>query len=44
MRESEGTNSLRKNIQFNLFKFIILLIVISVLIFSYQKDGFYFGI
>jgi len=44
MRETESTNSLRKNIQFNLFKFIILLIVISVIIFSYQKDGFYFGI
>ena len=44
MRESEETNSLRENIQNNLFKFIIILIVIAVLIFSYQKDGFYFGI
>ena len=44
MKESETTNLLRKNIQNNVFKFILILIGISVVIFSYLKDGFYFGI
>jgi len=44
MKESKAFNSVRKNLQVNVFKFIIISIVISVIIFSYQKDGFYFGI
>ena len=44
MKETESADSIKKNPQNNLFKFIIVLIVISVIIFSYQKDGFFFGI
>ena len=44
MKTSEAPNSIRKNIQNNLFKFILILILISVIIFSYKKDGFFFGI
>ena len=44
MRNSEEPYSIRKNPQNNIFKFILILIVISVVIFSYQKDGFFFGI
>jgi len=44
MKESETSNSIRKNLQTNIFKLILISIVISVVIFSYQKDGFFFGI
>ena len=44
MKESESPDSIRKNPQNNVFKLILILIVISVVIFSYQKDGFFFGI
>ena len=44
MKESKAPYSRRKNPQYNIFKFILILIVISVVIFSYQKDGFFFGI
>ena len=44
MKESGASDSLRKNLQNNFFKLILILIVISVVIFSYQKDGFFFGI
>ena len=44
MKESEAPDSIRKNPQNNIFKFILILIIISVVIFSYQKDGFFFGI
>tara|TARA_B100000886_G_scaffold299811_1_gene228523 strand:- start:938 stop:1093 length:156 start_codon:yes stop_codon:yes gene_type:complete len=44
MKKSEPAYSIRKNTQNNVFKFILILIVISVVIFSYQKDGFFFGI
>ena len=44
MKESEASNSLRKNLQNNIFKLILISIGISVVIFSYQKDGFFFGI
>jgi len=44
MKESETSNSLRKNLQNNIFKFILISIGICVVIFSYQKDGFFFGI
>ena len=44
MKTSEASNSLRKKLQNNIFKLILILIGISVVIFSYQKDGFFFGI
>ncbi|ABV51271.1 Hypothetical protein P9215_16581 [Prochlorococcus marinus str. MIT 9215] len=44
MKSSEASNSLRKKIQNNIFKFILISIGISVVIFSYEKDGFFFGI
>ena len=44
MTKLEAPDSLRKNLQNNLFKFILISIAISVIIFSYQKDGLFFGI
>ncbi|KGF95649.1 hypothetical protein EU95_1342 [Prochlorococcus marinus str. MIT 9201] len=44
MKSSEGSNTLRKKLQNSIFKFILISIGISVVIFSYQKDGFFFGI
>ena len=44
MKSSEESNSLRKKLQNNIFKFILISIGISVVIFSYKKDGFFFGI
>ena len=44
MIETKESSSARKNLQNIIFKFIIAFIVISVMIFAYQKDGFYFGI
>jgi len=44
MKESETSKSLRKNLQNNIYKLILISIGISVVIFSYQKDGFFFGI
>jgi hypothetical protein len=44
MKSSEASNLLRKKLQNNIFKFILILIGISIVIFSYQKDGLFFGI
>ena len=44
MKSSEASNLLRKKLQNNIFKFILISIGISVVIFSYQKDGLFFGI
>jgi len=44
MKSSEASNSLRKKLQNNIFKLILISIGISVVIFSYEKDGFFFGI
>lgn len=44
MKSSEASNLQRKKLQNNIFKFILILIGISIVIFSYQKDGLFFGI
>jgi len=44
MKSSEASNSLREKLQNSIFKLLLILMGICVVVFSYQKDGFFFGI
>ena len=44
MQTQGSTDSLRKSIQTNLFKIMLISIVASVVIFSINQQGFFFGI
>ena len=44
MQTQGSTNSLRKSIQNNLYKIMLISIVASVVIFSINQQGFFFGI
>ena len=44
MQTQGSSDSLRKSIQNNLYKLILISIVISVIIFSINQQGFFFGI
>ena len=44
MQTQGSSDSLRKSIQNNLYKLILISIVISVVIFSINQQGFFFGI
>ena len=44
MQAQGSTNSLRKSIQNNLYKIMLISIVASVVIFSINQQGFFFGI
>jgi len=44
MQTQGSTDSLRKSIQNNLYKIMLISIVASVIIFSINQQGFFFGI
>ena len=44
MQTQGSSDSLRKSIQNNLYKLMLILIVVSVVIFSINQQGFFFGI
>ena len=44
MHTQGSTDSLRKSIQNNLYKIMLISIVASVVIFSINQQGFFFGI
>jgi len=44
MKTESSSDSLRKSIQNNLYKIMLILIVVAVVIFSINQQGFFFGI
>ena len=44
MQTQGSSNSLRKSIQNNTYKIMLISIVASVVIFSIKQQGFFFGI
>ena len=44
MQTQDSTDSLRKSIQNNLYKIMLVSIAASVVIFSINQQGFFFGI
>ena len=44
MQTQGSTDSLRKSIQNNLYKIMLISIAASVVIFSIKEQGFFFGI
>ena len=44
MNTEDTSDSLRKSIQSNLYKIILISIAASVVIFSIDQQGFFFGI
>jgi len=44
MQTQGSSDSLRKSIQNNLYKLILISIIASVIIFSINQQGFFFGI
>ena len=44
MKQKDSEKTLRESIQNNVYKFILIFIVISVIIFAVQDQGFFFNI
>ena len=44
MNKKDATKTLRESIQNNVYRFLIIFIVISVIVFALQDQGFFFNI
>ena len=44
MKKKDSTKTLRESIQNNVYKFILISLVISVIVFAVQDQGFFFNI
>ena len=44
MKKKDSTKTLRESIQNNVYRFLIIFIVIAVIVFAVQDQGFFFNI
>ena len=44
MKKKDSIKTLRESVQNNVYKFILIFIVISVIVFAVQDQGFFFNI
>ena len=44
MKQKNSTKTLREGIQNNVYKFILIFIIISVIVFAVQDQGLFFNI